>query len=170
MSVYEIASRASQTLDRNDGGWQAGLTRARRATGRALREADAAMAAASPYDQSAWAILYGALVNGYGVDPEAFQMVYPYIAWDWPVESLGYIGPGQYDTLSTIPAWSAVGKYTSAGERFNDQYQAFLNVISPNTSDPTLRGEIEVLWNVLVDETNNYDRILQQASRFKIFN
>ncbi len=126
-------------------------------------EAAAALAAAPDYDQDAWAILYGALAGSFGIDPKNFQLVYPGIAWNWPTQNLGYIGPAAFDTLSTIPQYSAIGNYTSTGERFNDQYAAFLNVIDPSTSDPTLRGQIEKAWNDLTQATNEYDRTLQQA-------
>lgn len=106
----------------------------------AMARAEASLAAADPYDQSAWAILYGALVNGLGVDPDTFQMTYPTIAWDWATQNLGYTSPAQYDTLSTIPDWSAIGRYASTGDRFNSMYQAFLNVIAPDVSNPGLAG------------------------------
>ena len=121
------------------------------------------LAAADTYNQSAWAILYGALVNGFGVSPQTFQMAYPYAAWNWPTEQLGYISPAQYDTLSAIPAWSAIGKSSSTGTRFNDMYAAFLNVISPDTSDPELRKRIDSLYGNLVAAANLQRRTLQQA-------
>ena len=127
----------------------------------------AALADSNPntdkYNQSSWAILYGALADSLGLGPDNFQLVYPNIAWTWPVESLGYIGPAAYDAMSTIPQYSAIGKYTSTGERFNDQYLAFLNVIDPDTSDPVLRGKINKAANDLTDATNRYDRTVQQA-------
>jgi hypothetical protein len=126
-------------------------------------QSEAAIAAAPDYDQDAWAILYGALAGSFGIDPSNFQLVYPGIAWNWPTENLGYIGPAAYDTLSTIPQYNAIGNYTSTGERFNDQYGAFLHVIDPATSDPTLRGQIEKAWNDLAQAANEYDRTLQQA-------
>ena len=160
---YELVSLALQRREMDKSNVGMTLSKARANMERALRDAEASLAAASPYDQSAWAILYGAMVNGYGVDPSQFQMVYPYIPWDWKTENLGYIGPAQYDTLSTIPAWSAVGKYTSTGDRFNDQYKAFLNVISPDTSDPDLRKRIDEAFNDVTDKTNTYTRTVQQA-------
>ena len=67
----------------------------------------AALADSNPntdkYNQSSWAILYGALADSLGLGPDNFQLVYPNIAWTWPVESLGYIGPAAYDAMSTIP-------------------------------------------------------------------
>ncbi len=121
-------------------------------------------AVADQYTQSAWSILYGALVKGYGVSPETFQLTYPYQAWNWDTQNLGYIAPAQYDTLSVMPEWSAVGKYVSTGSRFNDQYAAFLNVISPDTSDPALQKKIDGLKNHLNEDTNTYDRTYQQAT------
>lgn len=121
------------------------------------------LAAADTYNQSAWAILYGALVNGFGVSPQTFQMAYPYAAWNWPTEQLGYVSPAQYDALSAIPAWSAIGKSSSTGTRFNDMYAAFLNVISPDTSDPELRKRIDALYGDLVAAHNLQQRTLQQA-------
>ena len=115
------------------------------------------------YDDTAWSILYGSLINGYGVSPETFQMTYPYIAWDWPTQNLGYMGPDQYDVLSVMPAFSAVGQFQSSGSRFNDQYRAFLNVILANSTDPALQKKIDALYDQLVVATNTYDRTLQQA-------
>jgi hypothetical protein len=163
MPDYEIATMAAQRRVEASSGIGATFASARKSLQRALRDAEQSLAADSPYDQNAWAILYGAMVNGYGVDPDRFQMVYPSIAWDWKTEQLGYIGPAQYDTLSTIPAWSAVGKYTSTADRFDNQYKAFLNVISPNTSDPDLRRRIDEAGNDLTDKTNAYTRVVQQA-------
>jgi hypothetical protein len=136
-----------------------------RATEYSARAAEAAalVVAETPYDQSAWAILYGAMAGSFGVSPDNFQLVYPNIIWDWPTESSGYIGPAAYDTLSPIPQFSAIGKYVSTGERFNDQYEAFLNVIDPSTNDPVLRGKIDRAYNDLTDATNDYDRTLAQA-------
>jgi hypothetical protein len=133
----------------------------------AARRADteAALVAASHYDQDAWAILYGALTSSFGIDPGNFQLVYPGIAWNWPDQDPGHIGPAAYDTLSTIPQYSATGKYTSTGERFNDQYGAFLDVIDPATSDPELRRQIDKAWNDLKKATNEYDRTLAKAKR-----
>lgn len=142
------------------------LERARRLAPEATElDAETRLVEDDKYNQSAWAILYGALVDGFGVSPESFQMTYPYQAWNWPTQSLGYIGPDQYDTLSVIPGWSAIGKYTSTGVRFNDQYIAFLNVILPDTSDPDLRKRIDVLADQLNETINQYDRALQQAKQ-----
>jgi hypothetical protein len=163
LANYELASLALQRREMTESNVGMTLAKARANMERALRDAEASLAASSPYDQSAWAILYGSMVNGYGVDPLQFQLVYPLIPWDWATENLGYIGPAQYDTLSTIPAWSAVGKYSSAGDRFNNQYKAFLNVISPDTSDPALRRRIDEAFNDLTDKTNAYTRTVQQA-------
>jgi hypothetical protein len=138
------------------------LLRAKEFTARRA-EAEAAVVAATDYDQDAWGILYGTLVASIGVDPSNFQLVYPGIAWNWPTENLGYIGPTAYDTLSTIPQFSAIGKYISTGVRFNSQYGAFLNVIDPATNDPDLRGQIDKAWNDLVAATNEHDRTLKQA-------
>jgi hypothetical protein len=135
-----------------------------RATEYKLRSARAAADPSSDkYNQSSWAILYGALAESFGLTPETFQLVYPGIVWNWPDENLGYIGPAAYDAMSTIPQYSAVGSYTSSGERFNDQYLAFLNVIDPATSDPKLRGDIERAYNAFVAAANTYDRTMQQA-------
>lgn len=125
--------------------------------------AEQSAAATDTYTQDAWSILYGALVKAFGVSPSTFQMAYPYSAWTWPTQNSGYIGPAQYDTLSTIPAWSAIGKYVSTGRRFHEQYHAFLQVISPDTTDPELRRRLDDLQDQLTEATNAYDRTVQQA-------
>lgn len=126
-------------------------------------DTDSTEAASDDYTQDAWSMLYGALVKGYGVSPDTFQLAYPYQAWNWTTQNLGYISPAQYDTLSVIPAWSATGKSVSTGSRFNDQYVAFLNVITPDSTDPALRKKLDQLYNDLTATTNTYDRTLQQA-------
>jgi hypothetical protein len=122
-----------------------------------------AVAGADKYNQNSWAILYGALAGNLGLSPENFQLIYPNITWDWPVEKLKYIGPAAYNAMSTIPDFSAIGKNTSTGTLFNDKYIKFLNVIDPATSDPVLRGEIERANQALTDATGNYARTMQQA-------
>ena len=136
------------------------------ATGFNLRQAARVPAASSnvtSYDQSAWGILMRALVEGYGVDPKTFQLIYPSQAWNWPVQNAGFISAAQFDTLSSIPQWSAIGKYQSVGERFHQQYKAFLNVISPDTSDAVLRQRIDAAYNDVVDKSNQYIRAIQIA-------
>jgi hypothetical protein len=45
----------------------------------------------------------------------------------------------QYDFCSGIPLWSAVGGHASGGDRLNQAYQEFLDVIVASTDDPDLR-------------------------------
>jgi hypothetical protein len=45
-----------------------------------------------------------ALIDGYGVDPEKFQLVYPTLAWNWPVQNLGIIDTGPIRSRCPRPA------------------------------------------------------------------
>ena len=58
----------------------------------------AALADSNPntdkYNQSSWAILYGALADSLGLGPDNFQLVYPNIAWTWPVRKSRLHRPG----------------------------------------------------------------------------
>lgn len=133
----------------------------RRAQQHALVADDAA--AAGDYDQKPWGLLYSALINSLGVTPDTFQLVYPYTKWNWATAQAGYIGSAQYDFCSTVPQWSAVGSYVSSGDRFNDAYQQFLNVILAATDDPKLRQQIRDADQQVTKASNDYDTIYRQA-------
>ena len=103
----------------------------------AISKARAAAPALSSND-SAWNILYGAMVQSLGVNPQSFQLVYPMTSWNWPTNNLGFTSAAQYDFCATIPQWSAVGAYISSGVTFDSAYQQFLNTILLSTSNPVL--------------------------------
>lgn len=119
-------------------------------------------ALADPNDK-AWGLMYKALVDGLNVDPRNFQLIYPFVTWDWPIGANGYTSAAQWDFVSDIPQWSATGQYTSAGASFNDAYAQMLNVVAADTTDPKLKSDIESARNVLQLASNNFDTIYQQA-------
>ncbi|MEO5825133.1 MAG: hypothetical protein ABIR59_04545 [Gemmatimonadales bacterium] len=41
-------------------------------------------ATASDNDK-AWGLMYEAITDGIGADPNNFQVIYPFITWDWPI-------------------------------------------------------------------------------------
>jgi hypothetical protein len=126
---------------------------------------EAALLAESGEDlnNTAWGQLYGALVNQLGVSPMNFQMLYPFMVWDWKVEPKGFTSASQYNFQSTLPQWSAVGAYTSAGRTFHQGYQAFLNAIDPATDDPKLQQELAMQWNNLQLAINDLETVSAQA-------
>ncbi len=114
-------------------------------------------------NDSAWNHMYGAIIDGLGVSPQNFQLMYPFTTWDWPIVANGYTSAVQWDFCSAEPQFSATGQYTSGGTAFNDTYGAMLNVVSAATSDPKLAADILQANNMLQLATNNYDTIYAQA-------
>ncbi|QIX59836.1 hypothetical protein HER32_00975 [Hymenobacter sp. BT18] len=131
-------------------------------------EAPSAQDTASPLtlsaDDSAWNILYGAIVKGLGTSPQNFQLVYPMTSWNWPTNNLGYTSAAQYDFCATIPQWSATGAYVSSGATYDGAYQQFLNCIMLDTTDPALQQKIVAAQNNLTQSTQNYQTQLNQAT------
>ena len=115
------------------------------------------------YDQKPWNLLYKAVIDSTGASPNNFQLIYPFASWTWPTQSVGFISAPQYDFCSIVPQWSAVGAYVSSGDKFNQAYEQFLNVIVPQTEDPVLRGQIRDSETVLTDATNTYTTVYTQA-------
>ena len=122
------------------------------------------LGAPSNYDQKPWGLLYKVLIDSLGTSPQNFQMIYPFTPWNWSTEVVGSIGSAQYDFCSTIPQWSAVGSYTSSGDRFNQAYQEFLNVIVAATDDPQLRIKIQEAYNVSTQASNDYITVQNQVT------
>lgn len=114
-------------------------------------------------NDNAWNHMYGAIVEGLGVSPKNFQLIYPYTTWDWPIASLGSTSAAQWDFCSSIPQFSATGQYTSAGTAFNDTYGGVLNVASAATSDPQLDARIAQARNMLNLATRDYDMVYAQS-------
>lgn len=120
-------------------------------------------AGAADSNDRAWNLLYGAIVDGLGVSPQNFQLIYPFTTWDWPIAANGYTTAAQWDFCSAVPQFSATGQYTSGGTAFNDAYGSMLNVVSAATSDPKLAADILQANNMLQLATNNYDTTYAQA-------
>lgn len=115
------------------------------------------------YDQKPWSLVYKALIDSLGANPSTFQLIYPFTSWNWPTQQVGFISGVQYDFCSSSPQWSAVGDYSSSGDRFNQAYQQFLNVIVASTEDPELRAQIQVAADALTKATNEYTTAYNQA-------
>jgi hypothetical protein len=122
-----------------------------------------ATAASADDNNKAWSLMYKAIVDGTGVNPQNFQLIYPFTTWDWKIASLGFTTAAQWDFVSAVPQFSATGQYTSGGTTFNDAYGQMLNIVSADTTDPKLKADIETARNVLTLATNNYDTIYRQA-------
>jgi hypothetical protein len=122
-----------------------------------------ATAASAADNDKAWSLMYKAIIDGIGADPNNFQLVYPFTTWDWPIVPVGYTSAAQWDYTSAVPQWSATGRYDSSGTAFNDAYNQMLNVIQAATSDPKLEVDIASARNQLALATNNYDTIYRQA-------
>ena len=129
-----------------------------------LQMSDERALAASDFDQKPWGLLYRALINSLGASPSNFQLVYPFTTWTWPTQNVGYVSAAQYDFCSTAPQWSALGAFSSSGDRVNQAYGAFLDVIVAATDDPKLREEIRVSGEALTNAINDYTMAVNQAS------
>jgi hypothetical protein len=112
---------------------------------------------------TAWSLLYGALIQGLGVSPQNFQLIYPMTSWNWPTNNIGFTSAVQYDFCATIPQWSAVGAYVSSGETYDSAYQQFLNTILLYTTNPTLQQQITAAQNNLTQAAQNLQSVLVQA-------
>lgn len=124
---------------------------------------ETSFASAIDYNDNAWSILYGALTKNLGMSPENFQLIYPFVSWNWAPTNLGYTVAPQYDFCATVPQWSATGSYVSSGTRFNDAYGNFLSVIMANTTDPNLQQQILVQQGKVQLAKNEYDTVYKQA-------
>jgi hypothetical protein len=128
----------------------------------AMSLAAAPAAALSPND-TAWAILYGALTQGIGINPQNFQLIYPMTSWNWPTNNLGYTSAAQYDFCATIPQWSAVGSYVSSGATYDNAYQQFLNTVVLYSSNPSLHQQIIAAQNNLTQVSQQLQTVSAQA-------
>jgi hypothetical protein len=124
--------------------------------------ATAAAATLSP-NETAWSLLYGAIIEGIGASPQTFQLLYPFASWNWPTTNVGFTSSAQYDFCATMPQWSAVGQYTSSGTTFDGAYQQFLNCIAATTTDPQLLQKIAAAKDNLTTATNQYQTDYLQA-------
>jgi hypothetical protein len=114
-------------------------------------------------NDTAWSLLYGALINELGVSPQQFQLLYPPTSWNWPTNNPGFISAAQYDFCATIPQWSATGAYVSSGATFDNAYQQFLNTIVLNASTPQLQQQIVAAQNNLTQASSNLQTTVSQA-------
>lgn len=121
-------------------------------------------AAESKYNTTTWGLLYGALVNGLGLSPANFQLIYPFVSWNWVPANRGYTVAPQYDFCATMPQWSATGVYSSAAGRFSDAYRSFLYSIKTNATDPRLQQQISVQQGKVQLAKNDLDTVRAQAS------
>src|SRR6185437_5888576 len=120
----------------------------------ALATAQTTASNLNPND-TAWSILYGALTQSLGLNPQTFQLIYPMTSWNWPPNNLGYTNSAQYDFCATIPQWSAVGGYVSSGATFDNAYQQLLNCVVLYSTNPALQQQI-------LKAQNNVTQISQQ--------
>jgi len=118
----------------------------------------------SPYNDTAWSLLYQGICSSIGASPTTFQLVYPFISWNWPTANTGYTGSGQYDFCSEIPQWSATGAYAAGSIRFHDAFNSFLQCILPNTGNPQEELQIQQARNNLTNASNQYTNDYNQAN------
>jgi hypothetical protein len=114
-------------------------------------------------NDTAWSLLYGAMVQGLGASPQNFQLVYPMTSWNWPTNNMGFTSAVQYDFCATIPQWSAVGSYVSSGTTYDTAYQQFLNTIVLFSSNPSLQQQIAAAQNNLTQVSQNLQVVSAQA-------
>jgi hypothetical protein len=117
-----------------------------------------------PSNDKAWSLLYKGIVDNIGASPDSFQLVYPFISWNWPTQNRGYTGAAQFDFCSNIPQWSATGQSAFSGRTLHDAYFGFLQAIVANVSDPATENQIVQQRNKLTGAYNQYDTDLAQAN------
>jgi hypothetical protein len=123
----------------------------------------AGIAASLSYSDSMFNLLYGAMINQLGLSPSNFQLSYPFVSWNWPVEATGYTSSAQNDFCSQLPLWSAIANSSSA-KRLDQSYGTiFLPSIPLNTTNPTLQGQIETATQQVTLAQNAYNTAYQQG-------
>jgi hypothetical protein len=124
--------------------------------------AASAAAAGEPPTEKMWGLMYGSLIASLGLDPKRFQLIYPFSSWNWDSAPTGHLVSGEYDFYATVPQWSAVGAYQSAGTRLSDAYEKFLNALVVS-ADPVQKQKIKNQQNVVQDDQTAYDQQYKAA-------
>lgn len=109
-----------------------------------------------------WGFMYKAFLNSLNASPETFQLVTPFVSWDWPTQSIGHVDSVEYDFISTVPQWSGVGAYASGGARLSDAYELFLMALVVS-ADPVQKQKIVNQQNVCADIRQKLDRVKRNA-------
>jgi len=79
-------------------------------------------------DPSLWQLTYQSFSEALGVKPTNFQLIMPFISWNWTAEAPGQTSRQEYDFLNTMPIWSSTGHYQT-GSSFSDAYNTFLDIL-----------------------------------------
>jgi hypothetical protein len=110
-------------------------------------------------NDAAWSRLYAAAVNQLLMAPQAFQLLYPATAWDWPETEPAVASAALYDFCTAAPAWSATGSFASSAGRYDHAYQEFLNALALRSSDPSTQHKIDAAQAVVRQAQDVYDRV-----------
>ena len=121
-----------------------------------------ALIRASQQDDRMWGLMYRGLIEGLGLSPKTFQLIYPFTYWNWSTANSGHTSAAQYSFISTVPQWSAVGAYSSSGNRLSDAYENFLNALVVS-ADPVQQQKITDQQVIVQDIANQRTQAFNDA-------
>jgi hypothetical protein len=120
-------------------------------------------AASLSFSDSMFNLLYGAMINQLGLSPSTFQLSYPFVSWNWPVEATGFTSSAQNDFCSQLPIWNAIANSSSASRIDQSYGTIFLPSIPLSTLNPTLQGQINTATQQVTLMLNAYNTAYQQG-------
>lgn len=77
---------------------------------------------------SDWRAMYDAFCNVLGTSPDDFQLLYPFLDWDWATAPLGYTDASQQFFLDNLPEWSPIGRF-QRGSLLSNAYRVWLDTL-----------------------------------------
>jgi len=110
---------------------------------------------------NSYALMYEAICNSLGTNPDNFQLITPPTEWNWKLGNPGETYSEQYSFLNAMPIWNPIGKYQS-GSSFYESYRTWLNTLVIE-ADPDLENRITQQNNILTGATNEYMQQVKSA-------
>lgn len=114
-------------------------------------------------NNSFWTLMYQSFEDVLGVSPSNFQLILPFIDWNWEANSPGNTNYKEYKLLNGIPVWNDLGKYQS-GSDFDQAYKTFLYILVFRM-DSSLYQESEEQKVRINLSSERYADILEEARR-----
>lgn len=117
----------------------------------------------SCHNQSSWNMIYQSFEDVLGVSPENFQLILPFIDWNWEACDQGNTNYKEYNLLNGMPVWNKSGRFQS-GRDLDQAYETFLNILAFRM-DSSLFMECEAQKARLNLGAERYADILEEARR-----
>lgn len=115
----------------------------------------------SNLNKSCWTLTYKSFERTLGVSPANFQLILPFIAWDWKMAPIGNTNDKEYNLLNSMPVWNDTGKYQS-GSDFTHAYETFLFILVSRL-DTLLFRESKIQKLIMMKEADEYAKLLEEA-------